>query len=70
MCIRDRAWIGQDQRGDRLRQWAHASGATFAPGSDGAAQTPVAYATLDAVGRATYTFDLTWDCLLYTSRCV
>ncbi|MCA0436804.1 MAG: PfkB family carbohydrate kinase [Actinobacteria bacterium] len=55
------AWIGQDQRGDRLRQWAHASGATFAPGSDGAAQTPVAYATLDAVGRATYTFDLTWD---------
>ena len=55
------AWIGQDQRGDRLRQWAHASGATFAPGSDGAVQTPVAYATLDAVGRATYTFDLTWD---------
>lgn len=55
------AWIGKDERGDRLREWAQASGASFAPGSDGAAKTSVAYAQLDAVGRATYTFDLTWD---------
>lgn len=55
------AWIGRDERGDRLREWAASSGAAFAPGSDAAAQTPVAYATIDAAGRATYTFDLTWD---------
>lgn len=55
------AWIGRDERGDRLRQWAESSGAAFAPGSDAADQTPVAYAKIDAAGRATYTFDLTWD---------
>lgn len=55
------AWIGRDERGDRLREWAQASGAALARGSDGAERTSVAYATLDAAGRATYTFDLTWD---------
>lgn len=55
------AWIGRDERGDRLRDWAASSGAAFAPGSDAAEKTPVAYATIDAAGRATYTFDLTWD---------
>lgn len=55
------AWIGQDERGDRLRERAASSGARFAPGSDAAARTPVAYARLDDTGRASYTFDLRWD---------
>lgn len=55
------AWFGRDERGERLAEWARASGAEVAPGSDGAAATSVAYATLDGQGRATYTFDLEWD---------
>lgn len=55
------AWIGTDERGDRLRDWARSSGTTFLPGSDAAVKTPVAYAEVDRAGRATYTFDLTWD---------
>nr|NLI51674.1 carbohydrate kinase [Propionibacterium sp.] len=54
------AWFGRDERGRRLRAWATDAGVRVAPGSEDADHTPVAYASLDAEGRATYTFDLEW----------
>jgi fructokinase len=55
------AWYGRDERGGRLRDWTLASGAKIAPGTQDAARTPVAYAEVDAAGRATYTFDIAWQ---------
>jgi fructokinase len=55
------AWWGRDDRGARLARAAAESGAGVEPGTDGATDTSVAYARVDAAGRATYTFDLTWD---------
>ncbi len=54
------AWWGKDERGDRLAAWARDSGVEIAPGTDSAPQTAVAFAHLDADGRATYEFDLEW----------
>ncbi|MEL4357690.1 MULTISPECIES: carbohydrate kinase family protein [unclassified Luteococcus] len=54
------AWWGKDERGAAIEQHAADHGVPVQPGSDGAAKTPVAYAHLDAEGRATYEFDLEW----------
>ncbi|PZF86293.1 PfkB family carbohydrate kinase [Jiangella anatolica] len=53
-------WIGADARGAAIRSWLAESGVRLVPGSDGAARTPVATATLDAAGAAAYEFDLEW----------
>lgn len=55
------AWWGPDERGARLAEWATSSGVSIVPGTDSAERTAVAFARLDAEGRATYEFDLTWD---------
>lgn len=54
-------WIARDERGGRIRDWVHDSGAQLAVGSEEADRTPVAYATLDLHGHAEYTFDLEWQ---------
>jgi len=54
-------WIGTDDRGRAVREHLEASGVRLAAGSDGAAATSVATATLDGTGAATYTFDLDWQ---------
>ncbi len=54
------AWWGRDDRGARLAEWATSSGVSIVPGTDLAEKTAVAYARLDAEGRATYEFDLEW----------
>lgn len=54
------AWWGRDERGQRITEHAQAHGVAIAPGSDEAPRTSVAHASLDAEGRATYTFDLDW----------
>lgn len=54
-------WFGRDNRGERIVQRARAAGARLHEGSDRAEHTSVAYATLDAVGSASYDFDLTWQ---------
>lgn len=55
------AWFGQDERGERIAATCAAAGVKVAPGSDAAQHTPVAQATVDEAGRATYRFDLTWE---------
>ena len=55
------AWFGRDDRGARLRQWAEDAGAHVAPGTEDAPRTPIAHATVDDEGRASYTFDLAWQ---------
>ena len=45
----------------RAIQVAIPGGTEVEPGTDAAEATSVAQATLDAEGRATYTFDLSWD---------
>lgn len=55
------AWWGADARGALIEQAAADAGTEVEPGAAGAAYTSVAQATLDDEGRATYTFDLTWD---------
>ncbi|QLQ15105.1 MAG: carbohydrate kinase [Micropruina sp.] len=55
------AWFGQDERGERIAATCAAAGVKVAPGSDAAQHTPVAYATVDEAGRATYRFDLSWE---------
>lgn len=55
------AWWGDDPRGDRLAAAARDAGVAVEPGSDGASRTTVAHATIDADGRATYTFDIEWS---------
>lgn len=55
------SWWGGDERGDTIEQFARDHGVGVVPGSDGAPQTPVAYARLDEQGRASYEFDLSWS---------
>lgn len=55
------AWWGRDARGDSLADWATRSGVEIVAGTDSAERTAVAHALLDAEGRATYEFDITWD---------
>ncbi|CAM3911439.1 carbohydrate kinase family protein [Tsukamurella ocularis] len=55
------SWWGRDVRGHRIAETAARAGVEVVPGSDGAANTPLAYANVDAEGRATYEFDLTWE---------
>jgi fructokinase len=54
-------WIGTDERGRAIREHLESSGVRLAAGSDGAAATSVATATLDGTGAATYTFELDWQ---------
>ena len=54
-------WFGQDTRGAALREHLAESAVRVVEGSDGAASTSVAVATLDATGAATYTFELDWQ---------
>jgi len=55
------SWWGSDPRGALIADAAASAGTEIEPGTDAAAVTSVAQATLDAEGRATYTFDLAWD---------
>lgn len=52
---------GADERGSRIAATIEQGGVHPLPGSDGAARTSTAAATLDAGGAATYAFDLVWD---------
>lgn len=54
-------WIGADEHGRLVADHLSAAGVALVPGSDAAPRTPVARATLDAAGAATYTFDLASD---------
>ncbi|GAB2606967.1 carbohydrate kinase family protein [Pseudactinotalea suaedae] len=54
-------WLGRDPRGHTVLDHLRASKVHVVPGSDGAARTSTAAATLDAEGAATYTFDLLWN---------
>lgn len=51
---------GKDLRGNLLRQWAESAGVQITPGTDSAHKTSVAFARIDADGRANYEFDLNW----------
>lgn len=53
--------IGTDARGRRISEYVESSGAHLVPGSQDAARTPTARATLDDAGSATYTFDIDWQ---------
>lgn len=53
--------IGADERGRRIAQYVESAGAQLVPGSDSAARTPTAQATVDQDGSATYTFDIDWQ---------
>lgn len=53
--------FGRDERGDRVRAHLERDGVRLVAGSDSAARTSTATATLDHAGVATYTFDLAWD---------
>lgn len=53
-------WFGRDPYGSLITEHLAASGVTIVPGSDGAAWTSVAAATIDADGGASYVFDLAW----------
>ncbi|MEL7975815.1 PfkB family carbohydrate kinase [Isoptericola sp. F-RaC21] len=59
--VRLATWLGSDARGADVRSWLAESRVALAPGSDGAARTSVAQATLDGTGAATYEFDLEWQ---------
>ncbi|WP_238992782.1 PfkB family carbohydrate kinase [Jiangella aurantiaca] len=59
--VRLATWIGADQGGGAVRAWLRESGVRLVPGSGAAPRTPVAVATLDGTGVASYDFDLTWD---------
>lgn len=54
-------WIATDERGRRIEEVCRRRGVALTPGSQGAAFTSVAHATLDADGAATYAFDLEWQ---------
>ncbi len=54
-------WIGADARGHAIREHLESSGVRLAAGSERAAATSVATATLDDSGAATYTFDIDWQ---------
>lgn len=53
--------IGRDREGAAIGAHLSDAGVTLVPDSDRAEDTPVATATLDAQGRAEYTFDVTWQ---------
>ncbi|MDP0396906.1 PfkB family carbohydrate kinase [Tsukamurella strandjordii] len=55
------SWWGRDERGARIADAAARAGVEIVPGTDDAPATPLAYAHLDAEGRATYEFDLGWQ---------
>ncbi|MFV0405782.1 MAG: carbohydrate kinase family protein [Propioniciclava sp.] len=52
------SWWARDARGDRIAAAMQEAGVAVEPGSDAAAFTTVAHATLDADGSASYTFEL------------
>ncbi|MGO4957266.1 carbohydrate kinase family protein [Luteococcus sp. Sow4_B9] len=54
------AWWGDDERGAAIEAHAAAHHVAVQPGSNRADKTSVAYAHLDAQGRADYEFDLEW----------
>lgn len=53
-------WIGDDGRGRRIAGLAAERGVELVAGSTAAAATPVAHATLDEQGVASYRFELEW----------
>lgn len=53
--------IGADARGRRISDYVTSSGVQLVPGSQRAARTPTALASLDSAGSATYTFDIDWQ---------
>ncbi|MET0701065.1 MAG: carbohydrate kinase [Mycobacterium sp.] len=53
--------IGDDARGKKIVDHVAASGAHLVAGSISAHRTPVALATLDASGQATYRFEIEWQ---------
>jgi len=53
--------IGADARGRRISDYVKSSGVQLVPGSQRAARTPTALASLDSAGSATYTFDIDWQ---------
>ncbi|NMR19852.1 carbohydrate kinase [Cellulomonas fimi] len=54
-------WFARDAHGGLVRAHLEESEVRVVPGSDEADRTPVALATLDAAGAASYTFDLDWQ---------
>ena len=54
-------WIGTDARGKAIRSHLEADGVRLTPGSDGAAHTSTAKATIGPDGAASYVFDLSWE---------
>ncbi|MEN5074589.1 carbohydrate kinase [Isoptericola cucumis] len=58
--VRLATWLGDDERGATVRDWLAESRVGLVAGSDHAARTSVAQATLDPTGAATYEFDLEW----------
>lgn len=54
------AWWAKDDRGERIAQSCRDSQVKVASGSDRAPRTSVANAQIDAAGKATYQFDLSW----------
>jgi len=54
------AWFAKDERGERIAQACRDSNVRIAPGADRAPRTSVANALIDAAGKATYQFDLSW----------
>ena len=54
-------WFAADEGGAAVRAHLEGSGVHVVPGSDGAARTTTAVATLDEHGGATYEFDIDWQ---------
>ncbi len=54
-------WVGTDERGRLIAQTCTRHGVRLVPGSDAAAHTSVAHASIDAAGQARYRFELTWQ---------
>lgn len=54
------AYLGDDERGARIRRHVEGYGVRLTEGSVGAERTSTATATLDEAGVATYDFDLEW----------
>jgi pfkB domain protein len=54
-------WIGTDARGRAVRAHLEADGVRLTPGSDGAARTSTAEATIGPDGGASYFFNLSWE---------
>jgi fructokinase len=54
-------WFAQDRYGAMIRKHLNQSNVALLPGSQGAERTSTATATLDAEGKASYTFDLSFQ---------